>query len=94
MNAINAMIRSLSVNPNRATNPNATVILPRDFFHVPVPEGFFSMNANSFDVRTPEGLKLYRLRQSYTTDRWGFLGASPRSGYAPRFIQIALKFYF
>jgi Carboxypeptidase regulatory-like domain len=94
MNAINAMIRSLSVNPNRATNPNATVILPRDFFHVPVPEGFFSMNANSFDVRTPEGLKLYRLRQSYTADRWGFLGASPRSGYAPRFIQIALKFYF
>jgi hypothetical protein len=95
MNAINAFIRSLSVNPNRLTNPNATIILPPDFFHVPVPEGFFSMNANSFDVRTAAGLKLYRLRQAYATDRWGYLDVTTgRSGYTPRFIQFALKLYF
>ena len=39
-----------------------------------------------------EGLKLYRMRQAYTPDRWGFLGT--RSPYTPRFIQIAVKLYF
>jgi hypothetical protein len=72
-----------------------TQTLPRDFFRTPVPEGFFSMNANSFDIATLEGLKFYRLRQSYTADRWGFLDVSPgRSGYTPRFIQVAVKLYF
>jgi hypothetical protein len=72
-----------------------TQALRRDFFHVPVPEGFFSMNANQFDLTTVNGLQLYRLRQAYTADRWGYLNvAAGRSGYTPRFIQIALKFYF
>jgi len=72
-----------------------TQALRPDFFHVPVPEGFFSMNANQFDVTTVQGLQLYRLRQSYTPDRWGFLDVTTgRSGYTPRFIQVALKFYF
>jgi hypothetical protein len=66
-----------------------------DFFHVPVPEGFFSMNLNQFDLATAHGIQLYRLRQAYTPDRWGFLTVTPgRSGYTPRFIQVALKFYF
>lgn len=71
--------------------PGLTVLTP-DFFHIPVPEGFHSMDANSFDITTAQGLKLYRLRQAYTPDRWGFLGA--RSPYTPRFVQIALKVYF
>jgi hypothetical protein len=69
-----------------------TQVLPPDFFRVPVPEGFHSMDPNEFDITTAEGLKLYRLRQAYTPDRWGFLGA--RSPYTPRFIQVALKIYF
>ncbi len=69
-----------------------TQVLRPDFFRVPVPEGFHSMNANQFDITTAEGLKLYRLRQAYTPDRWGFLNA--RSPYTPRFVQIALKIYF
>ena len=53
------------------------------------------MNANSFDITTVQGLQLYRLRQAYTPDRWGYLDVTPgRSGYTPRFIQIALKLYF
>ncbi len=72
-----------------------TQTLRRDFFRLPLPEGFFSMNTNSFDLTTPDGLKLYRLRQAYTADRWGFLAISPgRSGYTPRFIQFAVKLYF
>ena len=50
------------------------------------------MDANAFDITTAEGLKLYRLRQAYTPDRWGFLGA--RSPYTPRFVQVALNIYF
>jgi outer membrane receptor protein involved in Fe transport len=69
-----------------------TQALPRNFFSVPVPEGFHSANPNAFDVTTPEGLKLYRLRQQYATDRWGTLAA--RSPYSPRFIQFAIKLYF
>jgi hypothetical protein len=72
-----------------------TQALRRDFFHVPPPEGFFSMNANQFDLTTVQGVQLYRLRQAYTPDRWGFLQVTgSRSAYTPRFIQIALKFYF
>ncbi|HKX33073.1 MAG TPA: hypothetical protein VJ302_35660, partial [Blastocatellia bacterium] len=74
---------------------NNTQSLRPDFFHVPVPEGFHSMNPNSFDVTTLRGLQLYRLRQVYTPDRWGQLTvAGGRSGYSPRFIQFALKLYF
>jgi hypothetical protein len=69
-----------------------TTVLQSDFFHIPVPEGFHSMDPNQFDITTAEGLKLYRLRQAYTPDRWGFLGA--RSPYSPRFVQVAVKIYF
>jgi hypothetical protein len=69
-----------------------TQVLRRDFFSVPVPEGFHSMDPNQFDITTENGIKLYRLRQAYTPDRWGYLGTG--SPYTPRFVQIALKFYF
>ena len=81
-----------TLTANRITGTQA---LRADFFHVPLPEGFFSMNANQFDLVTVQGLQLYRMRQSYTPDRWGFLDITAgRSGYTPRFIQVALKFYF
>jgi hypothetical protein len=70
-----------------------TVGLPPDFFAgVKVPEGYHSANANQFDVTTTQGLKLYRMRQQYSTDRWGSLLA--RTPYTPRFIQFAIKVYF
>jgi hypothetical protein len=73
----------------------ATNTLRPDFFHVQLPAGFFTRDANSFDISTPDGLKLYRMRQAYTSDRWGFLDvATGRSGYTPRFVQIAVKLYF
>jgi outer membrane receptor protein involved in Fe transport len=69
-----------------------TQALPRDFFTTRLPRGFHSANMNQFDITTAEGLSLYRLRQSYFTDRWATLAA--RAPYSPRFIQFALKFYF
>jgi hypothetical protein len=87
MAQINALITNSRV-------PGAQT-LPRDFFRVQLPDRFFSRNANSFDISTLEGLKLYRMRQAYTPDRWGFLEVTgSRSAYTPRFIQVALKLYF
>ncbi len=89
--AAQAQVNSILVS-NRVAG---TQTLRRDFFRAPLPEGFFSMNANSFDITTERGLQLYRLRQAYTADRWGYLAvASGRSGYSPRFIQFAVKLYF
>jgi carboxypeptidase family protein len=85
-------LKALSDQIITAARVPGTQVLPPDFFRVAVPEGFHSTDANTFDVTTPLGLKLYRLKQAYTPDRWGFLGA--RSPYTPRFVQIALKVYF
>jgi hypothetical protein len=75
------------------------LVLPRDFYAVPVPQGFHSVNLNSFDITNVNGLKLYRLKQAYTPDRWGYLGVTRGAGglaspYTPRFLQFAVKLYF
>lgn len=93
---INAMIRSYNTNP---AGPAAAMVLPRDFFAVPVPQGFHTANLNSFDITNADGLKIYRLKQVYTPDRWGFLAVTRGAGalaapYTPRFLQFAVKLYF
>jgi len=78
-----------------ANRLGTTNTLRPDFFHIQLPAGFYSANLNSFDITTLNGLKLYRMRQAYTSDRWGFVDVSTgRSGYAPRFVQIAMRLYF
>lgn len=67
--------------------PNGT--LPLNFFNVPVPQGFASTTVNSFDITTPEGIRLYRLRQVYDNS-FGTL----REVASPRYIQFGLKIYF
>ena len=53
------------------------------------------MNAGQFDITTLNGLQLFRMKNSYTPDRWGFLDVTNgRSGYTPRFVQFAIKVYF
>lgn len=69
-------------------NRSATGALPVDFFSIPVPPGFATRDPNSFDVRNPQGFKLYRLRQG-----WGNGGGL----YAPavqRYVQFGLKIFF
>jgi len=93
---INNMIRSYNTNP---AGQAAAMVLPKDFFVVTLPQGFHSMNVNSFDITTLDGLKLFRTKQAYTPDRWGYLGVTKGAGslispYTPRFIQFALKLYF
>ncbi len=63
--------------------------IPLDFFHVAVPQGFATRTANSFDITTLEGLKLYRLRQTYDAN-FGTLFAVAN----PRYIQFGVKIMF
>jgi hypothetical protein len=66
-----------------------TGALPLDFFHLRIPEGFATTNANSFDITTVEGLRLYRLRQTYDTN-FGTLFAVNN----PRYIQFGIRLFF
>ncbi|HWS87539.1 MAG TPA: carboxypeptidase-like regulatory domain-containing protein [Pyrinomonadaceae bacterium] len=63
--------------------------LPLDFFRVPIPEGFRSVDLNSFDINSLQGLRLYRLRQQYNT-AWGVLSEIN----SPRYVQFGLRIFF
>lgn len=68
---------------------NTSGSLPANFFTVPLPQGFALTNPNQFDITTPNGLKLYRLKQAYSQG-FGQLTAYPN----PRYVQFGLKFIF
>lgn len=88
LSQIRATVNAVRLPNNVAVNaPNSA--LPLDFFHVRLPEGFASRNANSFDITTLEGFRLYRVRQSYDAN-FGTLFAVNN----PRYIQLGLKIYF
>ena len=63
--------------------------LPNDFYDVPIPQGFATRDANSFDITTLDGYKLYRLRQAYANG-----GQLYVPGNSARYIQFGLKFVF
>jgi hypothetical protein len=65
--------------------------LPLDFFRIPIPERFATTNANGFNITNLEGLKLYRLRQTYDAN-FGTLAAS--LPYQPRYIQFGIRVFF
>lgn len=86
--AILAQVRA-TVN---ATRPGGTAALPLDFFHVALPQGFATRDPLSFDIRTLEGFKLYRIRQTYDTN-FGTLTAG-RPETSPRYIQFGIRLFF
>jgi hypothetical protein len=63
--------------------------LPLDFFRVPIPEGFATRDQNAYDITTLEGLKLYRLKQSYD-ENFGTVFAVNN----PRYIQFGIRIFF
>jgi hypothetical protein len=70
--------------------PGQTVgALPLNFFSVQIPEGFATRTANSFDIRTLEGIKLFRARQTYDAN-YGVLFANNN----PRYIQFGIRVFF
>jgi hypothetical protein len=80
LTAINAMVNSQKL-PSGA--------LPTNFFNTPLPTGFATMNANSFNITTLSGYKLYQLKNSYDP-AFGILSSKGAS----RYVQFGVKLYF
>lgn len=90
--AILAQVRA-NINAIRLpARPGVTTggALPNNFFNVPLPQGFATTNPLAFDIRTVNGFKLYRIRQTYDTN-FGTL-FSPASN--PRYLQFGIKLFF
>ncbi len=64
--------------------------LPADYFHVQLPQGFATSDVNSYNITSPDGYKLYRLRQSYNQGFGQLFAVNPGS----RYIQFGVKFMF
>jgi hypothetical protein len=79
-------------NNNRRTNSAGQVInlLPDNFFSIPIPEGIATRTLNSFDIRTLEGFKQYRIKQVLNT-QFGTLTTRDQDA---RKLQLTLKFFF
>jgi hypothetical protein len=85
-----AQVNALLASQRGPVFPGQTTgALPLNFFSVPVPQGFATRTANSFDIRTLEGLKLYRLRQVYDAN---FGTLVPNNN--PRYIQFGVRIFF
>lgn len=82
-----SQLKAIQTMVNNTRLPSGA--LPTDFFHTGLPQGFATTNPNSFDIRTLNGFKLYRLRQAYSP---GF--GQLRELGLPRYIQFGLKIYF
>ena len=91
--ALLAQIRG-NVNATRQSGPQGaqTGGLPLDFFHLPLPQGFATRDPLSFDIRTLEGFKLYRIRQTYDANFGTLTGNT--SNTLPRYIQFGIRVYF
>ena len=77
-------VQNLTINSRLPTGA-----IPTSFYSIPVPTGFATRNPNSFDITTLEGMKLYRLRQTYNTN-FGTLFAVNN----PRYIQFGIRLFF
>jgi hypothetical protein len=73
-----------NVNTQKVNN-----VLPSNFYTVPLPKNFYGLQANSFDITSISGYKLYQLRQAYNTS----FGDLYQLGLS-RFVQFGVKLYF
>jgi len=90
-NQINNMINSFRIPPPAGSSAGAIGRLPADFFTLPVPQSFPFMDANSFDIRTLNGYKLYRVRQDLGTAGNGRLFPPVQTS---RYLQFGLRVFF
>ena len=82
---VNATRQSGSLGPQ-------TGGLPLDFFHIRLPEGFSTRDRLSYDIRTLEGFKLYRIRGNYDPNFGTLTGSRPET--SPRYIQFGIRIFF
>ncbi|MBS1792767.1 MAG: carboxypeptidase regulatory-like domain-containing protein [Acidobacteria bacterium] len=85
---VRAMVNAARLPPRAGVTTGGA--LPNDFFHVQLPQGFATTNPLAFDIRTLNGFKLYRIRQTYDTN-FGTLFAPTGNS---RYLQFGIKLYF
>jgi len=85
------MINSFRLAVPPGSNTGAIGRLPADFFTVPLPQGFTFMNVNSFDIRTVDGYKLFRVRQDMGNSATGRLFVPVQSS---RYLQFGFRIFF
>jgi outer membrane receptor protein involved in Fe transport len=83
-----AQLTAIRSNVNTQRLPSNA--LPLNFFNIQLPEGFATTNANTFDIRTIEGFKHYRLRQAYDAN----FGVLNTAFSQPRYIQFGIRIFF
>jgi hypothetical protein len=59
-----------------------------------LPANFFASTANSYDITTTQGYKLYQLRNAYNASFGELYQPGSAGGGGPRYIQFGLKLYF
>lgn len=90
------MIAAFRLTPRPGQTSGA---LPGNFFSVPLPQGFATMNALAHNITTLEGFRLYRLRQNYdgnfgTLTSGAIAFGSPNPGTSPRYLQFGIRLIF
>jgi hypothetical protein len=94
---IRTMINALRLPP-RAGQSAGNGALPNNFFSIPVPQGFATTNPLTYDIRTLDGFRLWRLRNSYdsnfgslTSGQVGNSFGSPNPGTSSRYLQFGIR---
>ena len=97
---IRTMVNGVRLPP-RAGQPAGQGALPDNFFSIQVPQGFATRNSLSYDIRTLEGFRLWRLRNNYdgnfgslTSGQVGTSFGSPNPGTSSRYLQFGIRLIF
>lgn len=95
---IRMMVNALRLTPRPGQTSGA---LPNNFYSIQLPQGFATRNSLSYDIRTLEGFKLWRLRNNYdgnfgslTSGQVGTSFGSPNPGTSSRYIQFGIRLIF
>ncbi len=87
LQAIYATVNNVRLPPRAGQTSGA---LPNNFFNVPLPQGFATKNPLTFDIRTLDGFKLWRIRNNYDTN-FGTLFSPANNA---RYVQFGIKLFF
>lgn len=102
--AILGNIRNMVNTSRLAPRPGQPIgggALPNNFFSIPLPEGFATRNSLAYNITTPEGFRLWRLRNNYdgnfgtlTSGAVGTSFGSPNPGTSARYLQFGIRLIF
>jgi len=92
------MVNALRLPP-RPGQPAGSGALPDNFYSIQVPQGFATANSLTYDIRTLDGFRLWRLRNNYdgnfgTLTSGAIAFGSPNPGTSQRYIQFGIRLIF